>query len=126
MRGMFVLAVVLLGWCAPLVAGELYKWTDENGVTHYSDKAPEGQEFEERALPNEPDAAPAEVPARAPPKQDSPRCKQLRANLAVYQNNKNIEVDLDGDGKAEPLDEAGHQREMQKTRDLIAKECPAS
>lgn len=30
-----------------LVAGEIYKWTDKNGKTHYSDKPPENQQVTE-------------------------------------------------------------------------------
>jgi hypothetical protein len=42
------LAAMLLLTAAPAVATEVYTWTDENGVVHYGDAAPqaEGIEFE--------------------------------------------------------------------------------
>lgn len=122
MRGTFVIAAVLLGLSAPLVGAELYKWTDENGVTHYSDKAPEGREVEQRALPKEADSPPpAEAPKTAP---DSARCQTLRRNLEVYENNTEIEADLDGDGVPEPMDAERHQQELKRTREQIARLCP--
>lgn len=50
----FLMLVALLA--APAWAGDLYKWQDENGVWHFSDKPPasQQQEFESVALPVEP------------------------------------------------------------------------
>ncbi|WP_020410248.1 DUF4124 domain-containing protein [Hahella ganghwensis] len=33
-------ALVLLGMCLPAYSAGVYKWTDENGVIHYSDQKP--------------------------------------------------------------------------------------
>jgi hypothetical protein len=112
----------MLGWCASLVGAELYKWTDENGVTHYSDKAPEGREAEQRALPKAPDSPPPAEAAAATP--ESARCQTLRRNLEIYENNTSIEADLDGDGVPEPMDAERHQQELQRTREQIARLCP--
>ncbi len=41
----FCCAALLLA--APNLASRIYKWVDENGVTHYSETKPAGQEAEE-------------------------------------------------------------------------------
>jgi len=33
-------------FAVPAPAGTIYKWTDENGVPHYSDNPPQGREYE--------------------------------------------------------------------------------
>lgn len=35
-------------------SGKMYRWTDENGVVHYSDQRPPGQEVQEQAIPLDP------------------------------------------------------------------------
>lgn len=49
----FLLSLLL---CGAAVA-DVYKWTDENGLTHYSDRKPEGEtSFETLGMPREPRA----------------------------------------------------------------------
>lgn len=37
---------LLLTVAGPATAGTIYKWTDEDGVTHYSDNPPQGREYQ--------------------------------------------------------------------------------
>ncbi len=39
-----ITAIVLLGMCLPAYSAGVYKWTDEDGVVHYSDKKPGDKE----------------------------------------------------------------------------------
>lgn len=41
---MLLFTALGLGITAGAIAGKFYKWTDENGVTHYSAVAPQGKE----------------------------------------------------------------------------------
>src|SRR5690606_2568315 len=51
MRAILLLLTVTLALPgAALAAGKLYKWTDQNGVTHYTDEPPVDQGFETRPV----------------------------------------------------------------------------
>jgi hypothetical protein len=54
----FCCAALLLA--APNLASRTYKWLDENGVTHYSETRPAGQEAEELSLASPPSAGAAD------------------------------------------------------------------
>lgn len=41
MRAVITLVLSVLLFSQPLYASNLYKWVDENGVTHFSDEAPD-------------------------------------------------------------------------------------
>ncbi len=62
-----LLAVVAAITAAELPAKELYRWTDENGVVHFSDKKPAGgQDFESQTVADDaPVPAQSESPAAA-------------------------------------------------------------
>ncbi|MEJ2384162.1 MAG: DUF4124 domain-containing protein [Xanthomonadales bacterium] len=63
------LALVLLAGLlvAPAAAAEVYKWTDENGVVHYTDRPPErGLKSAALDVPTTPEGQPAESPASEP------------------------------------------------------------
>lgn len=125
---------------APVLAKELYRWTDEKGVVHYSDKKPEGQEFERRTMvtdpavaaapeeavnPDDPEAA-APVAKAEPPKPKGPPsadCLQARNNLAVLNSAPEVSMDTNGDGVPETLDAAGRQREIARHQELVKSLC---
>lgn len=111
----------------PLAVGaaELYKWTDEKGRVHYSDKPPpEGVKAESRTLPEEADSDPAASPRPAgPTPPPSPQCVQARESLAILEQNSKVEADVDGDGTPEPLDEATRQAQIVATRKAAERLC---
>lgn len=41
---------------------EMYSWTDENGVVHFSDQRPAGQQVEVHQIPDSPASAPSSPP----------------------------------------------------------------
>lgn len=106
-----IVLICLACLCLPAAAAEMYKWTDEKGRVHYSDKPPpEGTKAEERDLPETADSAPTQLPERAPP--PSAECLAARQSLSQLQQNSNVAMDLDGDGKPETLDEAARQAQI--------------
>jgi hypothetical protein len=119
-------------------AKELYRWTDENGVTHYSDSKPEGVEFERRAVTEDTPApapvaaseagdgaedAKAETAASKPKGPPSPNCILARGNLEVLLSAPDVSVDVDGDGEPELLDDDARQAQIASHRQLVKDHC---
>ncbi|WP_295430150.1 DUF4124 domain-containing protein [uncultured Thiodictyon sp.] len=93
-----VLLAALMGGAPGPAQAEIYKWTDAQGVTHFSDQPPAGGTAEQVRLPATPDPAPPAVrpaalstppPAAAPSRPGAKRvvmyatawcgyCKQAR------------------------------------------------
>ena len=130
-----VLAAALLAGvaCAAGAADKLYKWTDAEGVTHYTDSPPPAsQEFETRVIdvppapppvaeapPGPADAALAAAEAAAP----TEACERLRANLAVLRQPGTVRMDLDGDGTAELLTAEQRAEQVATTEERLALDC---
>jgi hypothetical protein len=51
---MIFVAVAALGIAVSAHAEKMYQWTDENGVVHFSDKKPQGQDFKTVDVPTAP------------------------------------------------------------------------
>jgi hypothetical protein len=132
------LAVSLAGGSAS--ATELYKWTDKNGVVHYSDAPPpKGDEAAQRlrlngtespkneaaeAKPAEPekaDAKPAEAPPAALP--DTPEnrkrlCDQAQAQVDLLQSKFQV-----ADSSGKPLDEKTRAARTADAKQAVATNC---
>ena len=129
---MFTLAALLL---APLVHAEkYYKWQDETGTWHYSNKPPKGQEAQplnvraKPATPTEGEAiAKAEAEKEAVKRElsgvDSANCKRVQDNLRVLLNHTQVQKDVDGDGKEEILTPDEQLAEVSATRKQVEKYC---
>ncbi len=118
-------------------AKELYRWTDEKGVVHYSDTKPKGTEFERRDVATDPvrppgaetnaasaAAAAAATPAAPKPKPEpSPECLQARSNLETLNTAESVSMDTDGDGVPETLDADARQRAVFSGYALMEKLC---
>ena len=96
-----------------LSAAEIYKWTDEKGRTHYSDRPPPADvKTERRELSAEPQRSEPETSAEdANAAEAARRCEAARTSLQQLRANTNVAMDLDGDGTPETLDAV--QREEQ-------------
>ena len=108
---------------AAQAAGKLYKWTDEHGVTHYTDEPPAGTGYETR---------PVEVPP-APPSEpsieaavESENCKRVRSNVRTLEGGGEVRMDLDGDGEAELLDEPRRADQLEIARRQVGVYCTAT
>ncbi len=93
-RTALALALLLLPFAA--AAGEVYKWKDAKGVTHYSDSPPPGQKATARPMTDRP--AP---PAAAPKAVVNADCSNARSNLALLEGTGKVGVDEDKDGKVD-------------------------
>lgn len=81
----------------PVVSGELYKWTDANGVVHYSDAPPPAGQYQTRTI-KQPVASAGndEQSTKAPA--ESANCTIARGNLALLQGDQPVGADTDKDG----------------------------
>jgi hypothetical protein len=127
--GLLAAALVFSGVAA--ASGEVYRWTDENGVTHYSDTPPPSREHVTVKVATAPrPAAPAEAPApvaEAAPKPEVPtarsNCETARKNLETFATSTTVTMDLDGDGQMEPLDETRRAAEIARNQELVRIFC---
>lgn len=84
----------------PVFAADLYKWTDERGTAHYTDKPPKGvkaekitrklRKFVEVGSDNESSSSSDSAAATSPT--DSERCKSEKQRLQVLQSNQRIRM----------------------------------
>ncbi|MCD7100269.1 DUF4124 domain-containing protein [Stenotrophomonas sp. MMGLT7] len=109
MRAVPVLCLLL---CASFAAhaAKVYQWKDANGVTHYSERPPAGQEFASRTISNHGNTVPVAAAQKTP---ESQGCLDARRNLELLSGDVPVMQDTDGDGKPDrTLDEG--QRAAQK------------
>ena len=137
MKHHYYSAIAALGLAfitAPSTAGEYYKWVDENGVSHFSERPPKEAAAEkvktsartptteevetaenavQEALVDEPNTKIFKDPARCSAEQS--RLKQLSSGARIRMQNP--------DGGFYYLDERQIQQEMQKSRQAISESC---
>lgn len=90
------LAVALVSTSADAQSSRVYRWTDAQGVTHYSDSPPADGGFQEVGVRT---AQPIEQQAEAEAADSvNPECARARENLEK----------LSGDGEFQMLDEDGN------------------
>jgi hypothetical protein len=130
-----LLAVALAASGAAAASGEIYRWTDEQGVSHYSDTPPPNQEHvtvkvavaaqpETDLDPDEPVETPA-APVAPEPKLPTTlsNCETARKNLETFSGEARVVMDRDGDGKPEPLDETQRAAEIARNEELVRIFC---
>ena len=149
-RKLPLLALLLLGTFAyAATEGQVYKWTDAGGVTHYSDAPPPkdaknvqmvkvtggshsvsaGNNTETGEKPPVADATAAAAPAATQNTAMADNaanrvkaCSQARANLELLQSK--FAVSLAGaNGQATPLDDKGRQAQIADANAQIALYC---
>lgn len=133
MRPYFAIAILGLVAASAAQAGEVYKWTDDKGVVHYTDAPPEGRDFEKKkAVAPAPATAPqaeseAEPKAEAAPaRQGSAQanCEAARRNVENMERFAEISMDRDGDGTPEKLTAEQREEELTRHRALVDVFCP--
>ena len=141
------LGIILL--TAPIIGhSKMYKWVDEQGVTHYSQTPPQQGPVETIKPAPEPSADPAQSKSRlnkqveafnerrknkqeaqqkedqttAEQKERDTFCEQVRTNLASAKNNQRIAERTD-DGQLVQLSEEQRQAKIKKYEDQLQKFC---
>lgn len=141
-------AIAVAAFATTVVAGDVYKWVDEDGNVHFGDR-PNGARQAERMEVHAP--GPADDPeagsraaqrdkllrvweqerserkeqaakALAEKKERERRCAEAKKRLFEYEHAGYI-YDLDEQGNRHVLSDAGHQQVRQEARQLVAEWC---
>jgi hypothetical protein len=113
------LAAVLAAGIAPAAAQTVYKWKDARGVTHYSERPPAGGNYSTQESVRDP-ATQAVSAAPSPRTGPDPRCATARNNLATLQGGNDVQMDSDGDGKADKtLSDAERASQVELARSTL-------
>jgi len=143
-----ILVTALLA-CATVASAQLYKYTDKDGKTVYSDQPPPGQESKQLNLPA---SAPAAAPQKTSVEKDKDaqkarkeagdaakkseqtakaaadaeaRCAGAKANLAIYERGGRIQ-ERDEKGERVYLEEKDIEARRQKAQATVDEACKKS
>lgn len=121
--GLIVLAAASVFAVAQASAGEVYQWTDAQGVTHYSQTPPPGIASKYRVINHRQGEAPAAPAAQAA---EDPQCGVARANIALLEGGGRVQRDTNGDGVPDrDLSEAERGSQLQLARMVLRANCSA-
>lgn len=139
MRMFFLMASLLVGLSPMCMAGQVYKWVDAQGVTHFDAQPPQGAEAT-TVIKSSPSVAKPPAPAPAGVIGDQKAidqqvkkqiaeheaqlrtfCEQARTNLAQLQNNPRVREDVEVEMRR-LTDEERRQR-IDETRKQIDEHC---
>lgn len=142
MRSTIFASALLLALSGNLMAGQIYKWVDAQGVTHFGAQPPQGQAVEtiNTATPSTKAAPPAaaepetageteqrdvEHKVRKQVAEENARrqqyCTTLRTNLAQLQNNPRVRIEEGGEVRR--LSEEERQARILEAKQKIAENC---
>jgi len=115
-------ALTVAASCAvPAWAGEVYQWTDANGVTHYSQTPPPGGGAKYRVITHRQPEAQAPAVAEAA---EDPQCGVARANIALIESGGRVQRDTNGDGVPDrDLTPAERDSQLQLARVVLRANC---
>lgn len=130
---LFLLPALLV--LAPAHA-EVYRWVDDDGVTHYSAYPPPDSDAElidmESGIAAEPEPPPAadddpDESTQADAGDDEPRtveefCERVREQLAIVESDREVRVETAG-GELEPLQGEAREQRREALRQQIAQHC---
>lgn len=104
LSGALMLGCLLAATSQAALAAPVYQWKDANGVTHYSDKPPAGEQYQDRRI--DPRGEPVAQTEPAGKSVQSPQCLQARKNLEVLTSSTRVlQAGEDGKPTGEPLGE---------------------
>lgn len=119
-------AGVSVGHAQQAASGEVFQWTDANGVTHYSQSPPAKGTYQHRVINQAGSAAPvaAQADAATAAAAANPQCTMARANIAALQGEAQVQQDTDGDGKPDKtLDAAERLSQMELAQAAVKAYC---
>ena len=145
MRRIILTSTVLMALSATAMAGQVYKWVDAQGVTHFGSQPPQDQSatsvntsaappkaaeqeaeptptFESIADPEQAEfdkKAKAEVAAKEAERKKY--CENVRSNLAQLENNPRLRVEDNGEMRR--LGEDERQNRIAEAKAAIADNC---
>ncbi|MGF6204609.1 DUF4124 domain-containing protein [Pseudomonas frederiksbergensis] len=139
MRTFFLTASLLITLSPMCMAGQIYKWVDAQGVTHFDAQPPQGQQATTVVTPTPPANKPT-APERSNVLGDQQAidktvkkqvaeqqaqlkafCEQARTNLAQLQNNPRLREEVDGEMRR--LTDQTRQERMTEAQKQIADNC---
>ncbi|MHC8317783.1 DUF4124 domain-containing protein [Pseudomonas sp. LB3P31] len=136
MRTLLMVGLLVSPWC---LAGQIYKWVDAQGVTHFDAQPPQGQEATTVVTPSVPAGKPASaarsnvigdqqaidksVKQQVAEQQAQLKvfCEQARTNLAQLQNNPRLREDVEGEMRR--LTDQQRQERISETQKQIGDNC---
>ncbi|WPN58940.1 DUF4124 domain-containing protein [Pseudomonas sp. P9_31] len=139
MRTFFFTAGLLIGLSPLCMAGQVYKWIDAQGVTHFDAQPPQGREASLVVTPATPVGKPSTPPRgnvigdqkaidNKVKKQVGEQqaqlkvfCEQARTNLAQLQNNPRLREEVDGEMRR--LTDQQRQERITEAQKQITKNC---
>ncbi|MCF4998103.1 DUF4124 domain-containing protein [Pseudomonas syringae] len=134
-----LLLCLLIGvspWC---MAGQIYKWVDAQGVTHFDAQPPQGQPATTVQMPSPPAVPPRAIPGSGAigdqqsidknvKKQVAEQqaqlkefCEQARTNLAQLQNNPRLREEVEGETRR--LTDTQRQERIGEAQRQISENC---
>jgi len=130
-----LLLTILLIFATPASAG-LYKWTDDEGNVHYSQKRPQNQEYKRLKAPPTPENNQPLYQSSSKSRKDSRKtskaetdmnlqlraqnCEKSKKNLQVYQIYRRVR---DKDGNVKILGDAERANNIENAKKSIAEFC---
>ncbi|MCS3839872.1 3-oxoacyl-ACP reductase-like protein [Pseudomonas sp. JAI111] len=136
MRTFIMVSLLISPLC---MAGQIYKWVDAQGVTHFDAQPPQGQEATTVVTPSSP-AGKSVTPSRSTAIGDQQAidktvkkqvaeqqaqlkvfCNQARTNLAQLQNNPRVREEVDGEMRR--LNDEQRQERISEAQKQIEKNC---
>lgn len=143
MHRLILTSSLLLALSATAMAGQVYKWVDAQGVTHFGAQPPQGQQatsINTATPPPKPAAAKAAASVASEPDseqeaidrkvkqqvadQEAKRkeyCESVRTNLAQLENNPRLRIEADGETRR--LNEEERQQRISEAKQAIADNC---
>ncbi|CAI8976982.1 DUF4124 domain-containing protein [Pseudomonas sp. fls2-241-R2A-110] len=136
MRTFIMVSLLISPLC---MAGQIYKWVDAQGVTHFDAQPPQGEEVTTVVTPSSPSGKPV-TPSHSTAIGDQQAidktvkkqvaeqqaqlkvfCNQARTNLAQLQNNPRLREEVDGEMRR--LNDEQRQERISEAQKQIEKNC---
>ncbi|MBB6343428.1 hypothetical protein HNP49_003630 [Pseudomonas fluvialis] len=141
MRRSLIASALIVLMSTPVMAAQVYKWVDAQGVTHFGAQPPEGQQATSvnTTIAPAPTAAPAKLPqvgvdeeqqaidekvkkeVAAKEAERKQYCEKMRTNLAQLENNPRLREEVNGEARR--LGEDERQKRIAEAKKAIAENC---
>lgn len=141
MRRSLIASALIVLMSTPVMAAQVYKWVDAQGVTHFGAQPPEGQQATSvnTTIAPAPTAAPAKLPqvgvdeeqqaidekvkkeVAAKEAERKQYCEKMRTNLAQLENNPRLREEVNGEARR--LGEDERQKRIGEAKKAIAENC---